>query len=221
MFLINQPLALKYTDRRSMTNHLNNFYEIMNQLFAVGIKFDEEIQGLLLLGSLRDSCEILRTLLPKFVPDGVIFTDLANNSVLNEEIRRKSQGISSHLDILVYKYRGRSNNRAPKDRDQSRSNSKGRYKDVECHYCHKKGHIKKYCWKLKNRSGKDSNDKGKDSGDDEDMINVTSVDFLLVHEFEYANLVDRSTGWVTDSGASFHITSKICLLLILVVISAM
>jgi len=33
------------------------------------------------------------------------------------------------------------------------------YKYVECHYCHKKGHIKKYGWKLKNKNEKDNNDK--------------------------------------------------------------
>jgi len=65
---------------------------------------------------------------------------------------------------------------------------------------------------VENRSEKNSNDKGKDSSDDEDKINVTSIDFLLVHEFEFANLVDSSTSWMIDSGASFHITSRINLL---------
>jgi len=74
-------------------------------------------------------------------------------------MRRKSQGTPSHSNILVSKYKERSNSRALKDRDQSKSNSKGRYKDVKCHYCHKNGHIKKYYWKLKNKSEKDSNDK--------------------------------------------------------------
>ena len=50
MFLIKQLLALKYIYGTSMTDHLNNFQGIMNQLSAMGIKF-EEIQGLLLLGS--------------------------------------------------------------------------------------------------------------------------------------------------------------------------
>jgi len=50
--------------------------------------------------------------------------------------------------------------------------------------------------------------RGKDSSDDEDRINATSVDFLLVHEFESANLVDSSTSWVINSGASFHVTSR-------------
>jgi len=33
-------------------------------------------------------------------------------------------------------------------------------------------------------------------------------EFLLVHEFEFDNLVDSLTGWVIDSGISFHITSR-------------
>jgi len=103
----------------------------------------------LFLGSLPDSWEILRTLLSNYALDCVISIGLAKSSVLNEEMRRKSLGTSTHSDILVSEYRGRSNSRAPKERDQSRSNSKGKYKDVECNYCHKKGHIKKYFWKFK------------------------------------------------------------------------
>ena len=56
----------------------------------MGIKFDEEIQGLLLLGSLPDSLEILKTSLSNYGPDGVISMDFAKNNVLNEEMRRKS-----------------------------------------------------------------------------------------------------------------------------------
>jgi len=62
---------------------------------------------------------------------------------------------------------GRNNSHAPKDRDQSTRTSKGKYKDVDYHYCHKNGQIKKYLWKLKNKSEKDSNDNGKDNSDDE------------------------------------------------------
>jgi len=94
MFLIKQLLALKYIDRTLMTDHLNNFQGIMNQLSAMGLKFDEEIQGLLLLGSLPDSWEILRTSLSNSAPDGVISMDLTKSSVLNKEMRRKSLGTS-------------------------------------------------------------------------------------------------------------------------------
>jgi len=55
MFLIKQLLALKYTDGTSMTDHLNNFQKIMNQLSAMSIKFDEEIQVLLFFDCLQNS----------------------------------------------------------------------------------------------------------------------------------------------------------------------
>ena len=100
MFLIKQMLGLKYHDGSAMTDHLNIFQGIMNQLSAMGINFDEEIQGLFLLGSLPDSWEIIRTSLSNSAPDGVISMDLAKSSLLNEEMRRKSQG-SSSSDVLV------------------------------------------------------------------------------------------------------------------------
>lgn len=44
-------LELKYDYDFSMTDHLNNFHGNMNQLFVMDVKFDDEIQGLILLGS--------------------------------------------------------------------------------------------------------------------------------------------------------------------------
>ena len=66
MFLIEQMLSLKYHDGSPMTDHLNNLQGIMNQLSAMGIKFDEEIQGCFylvpyqILGKhLKRHCQIL------------------------------------------------------------------------------------------------------------------------------------------------------------------
>ena len=72
----------------------------MNQFSARGIKFDEEIQGLILLGSLQDSWEIFKTLSSNSTLDGVIFMNSAKSSVLNEEMRRKTQG-SSSSNVLI------------------------------------------------------------------------------------------------------------------------
>ena len=89
MFLIKQMLSLKYHGGSPMTYHLNNFQGIMNQLSVMGIKFDEEIQDLLLLSSLPDSWKTFRTSLSNFAPNVMIFMDSAKSSVLNEEMRRK------------------------------------------------------------------------------------------------------------------------------------
>ncbi|GJU87980.1 putative RNA-directed DNA polymerase [Tanacetum coccineum] len=64
----------------------------------VGIKFEDEIQGLWLLGTLLDTWETFRTPLSNSAPDGVITMELAKGSILNEETRRKSQGSSSQSD---------------------------------------------------------------------------------------------------------------------------
>ena len=59
-FLIKQMLILKYHDGCRMTDHLNNFKGIMNQLSVMYIKYDEEIQSLLLHGFLPESWETFR-----------------------------------------------------------------------------------------------------------------------------------------------------------------
>ena len=141
-------LSLKYHDGSPMTNHLNNFQGIMNQLSSMGIKFDEEIQGLLLIGSLPDSWKIFRTSLSNSASDGVISMDSAKSSVLNEQIRRKTQG-SSSLDVQITGPRERNKTRGSHNREQNRSKSRGRHKDIECYYCGIKGHTKMFCRMLK------------------------------------------------------------------------
>ncbi|GKE81330.1 hypothetical protein Tco_1551330, partial [Tanacetum coccineum] len=65
---------------------------IINQLVGMGIKFEDDIQGLWLLGTLPDTWETFRTSLSNSAPDGVITMELAKGSILNKETRRKSQG---------------------------------------------------------------------------------------------------------------------------------
>ena len=48
-------MGLKFQDGKSMSDHLNTFQGIINQLAGMGIKFDDEVQGLWLLGTLPDS----------------------------------------------------------------------------------------------------------------------------------------------------------------------
>jgi cell division cycle protein 20 (cofactor of APC complex) len=76
MYLIKKMLSLKLQEGTSCADHLNTFQGIMNQLSAMGIKFDDEIQGLFLLGSLLDSWETFRMSLSNFVVDGVLSMDL-------------------------------------------------------------------------------------------------------------------------------------------------
>nr|GEZ93347.1 retrovirus-related Pol polyprotein from transposon TNT 1-94 [Tanacetum cinerariifolium] len=81
LFLIKQMMRLKYDDGSPITDHLNAFQGIINQL-----------------------------------ADDVITMELAKGSILNEEMRRKSQGSSSQSDVLVTERRRRSQSRGPSNR---------------------------------------------------------------------------------------------------------
>ena len=118
----------------------------------MGVKFDDEIQGLWLLNTLPDSWETLRVSLTNSAPSGVVTMEYTKSGVLNEEMRRRSQASSSsasHSDVLVTEDRGRNKSRGQNDRGKSRSKSKSKYKNITCDYCHKNGHIMKYCYKHK------------------------------------------------------------------------
>ncbi|KAK0592567.1 hypothetical protein LWI29_021383 [Acer saccharum] len=108
LFLIKQMKDLKYKDGAPLTDHMNTYQGILNQLAGMGIKFDDEIQALWLLGTLPDSWEIFRFSLLNSAPNGVITMDLAKGNLLNEEMRIKKQGSTSHSEVLITERRGRS-----------------------------------------------------------------------------------------------------------------
>ncbi|GJY65065.1 putative RNA-directed DNA polymerase [Tanacetum coccineum] len=207
LFLIKQMMRLKYTDGSPITDHLNAFQGIINQLAGMGIKFEDEIQGLWLLGTLPDTWETFRTSLSNSAPDGVITMELAKGSILNEETRRKSQGSSSQSDVLVTERRGRSQSRGPSNRGNHRSSSsKGKFADVECYHCHKKGHTMKFCRQLKKENKKKNynNQKNKhkkdDDGDDNTEVNTTTDEFFVCYDYDMVNLANDDSSWILDSG---------------------
>lgn len=204
LFLIKQMMGLKYQEGTSMADHLNTFQGVFNQLSEMGIKFEDEIQGLWLLGTLPNSWETFRTSLSNSAPNGIVTMDLAKSSVLNEEMRRKSQGSSSsQSEVLVTEFRGRSKSRGLSKRGKSRSGSKSaRFANIECYYCHEKGHTKKFCPKLQKKKGQPAEEKK-----DNDEINKVGDDYFIVCDGDAIYLASEETTWVIDSGAFTHATA--------------
>ena len=75
--------------------------------------------------------------------------EYAKSGVLNEEVRRKSQDISSHLDILYTQDRGRHKTRDLRSKGKSKSKSKFKNPNSICYHYRKKGHFKRFCKQLK------------------------------------------------------------------------
>ena len=209
LYLLNMLMNLRYKEGSQVLDHLNEFQGVLDQLSSMRIKFEDEVQGLWLLNTLPDSWETFRISLTNSAPNGKVSMQLVKGGILNEEMRRKTQNFSSHSEMLVTKTRGRNQNRSQKDRGKSRSKSKSRYKNVECYYYHKMGHVKKYCflWKKENKGKQEKKDDGGN-----DPVSSVSDDLLTVDivDYEYkVNLVsDDEFSWVIDSGASIHVTPK-------------
>ena len=96
--------------------------------------------------------------------------------------------------MFVTKNRGRSQKKKMKgDRDKSRSKSRSQYKNVECHYCHKIGHIQRNCFLWKKES-KDKKGKQKEKDHDDDCVTIaTNDDLVILHDPDSLNLVSNES----------------------------
>ncbi|CAL1360546.1 unnamed protein product [Linum trigynum] len=198
---------MKYKEGKSLADHLNEIQGIVDQLSGMGIKMEDEVVALLVLASLPESWETLKISLTNSAKDGVINMEIVKSGVLNEEMRKRSQGASSsssQSDLLIVdsRSRGRSEARGSKQRGKSRGKS-NKFANIQCHHCKEKGHIRRFCPKFRNERKKGK----RDENSDDDGAN--SVDeFNIVYEEDVVNLTTQETSWVVDSGATIHVTSK-------------
>ncbi|KAM1154260.1 hypothetical protein ACFX19_037276 [Malus domestica] len=205
-FLIKELINVKYKDGLSVAEHLNNFQNIINQLATMKMTIEDELQALLLLGSLPDSWETFVVSISNSASNGVLTLDNVKNSMLNEETRRKTSGTDSS-QVFVTENRGRSKSRGPRGHGRSPSRSKSRFRGA-CHHCGKEGHMKKNCrvWKREQREG--NNQKKDDTGNTTAVICGDVPEILSVGECLHMGNSDRDIEWIFDNGASFHATSK-------------
>ena len=207
--LIRRLVNLKYKNGHSVAEHTSDFQGLVNQLNAMKMKIEDELQALLLLSSLPDSWDTLVISLSNSAPNGNLTMDMVKDSLFNEEARRKEQGISSESEALVTENRGRGKNREPKGRGKSKGGSQSRGKSSErrkCYHCGKEGHMKRNCyaWKREQKEGKnqmkDENKNTKAALSDEDVA------VLFFGDEECLPVTDNEVEWIIDTTASYHVT---------------
>lgn len=174
----------------------------------MGMVIDDELQALLLLGSLLDNWETFVITVSNSAPDGKLTMDNVKSNLLNEETKRKTSSFDSS-QAFVEENRGRSKSRGPKGHGRSVSRSRTRF-NGKCHHCGIFGHMKKNCHKLKNdsREVREGSSQPKD-----DTRNTTAAVCNDVYEFlclkgECPHVHDDTPDvpYVIDFGASFHAT---------------
>ena len=189
--LIRLLFATRLKEGDCLTDHVNEFNSILSRLSSVDIKFDDELQALLLISSLHDSWSGLSG-------SGKMNFEGVRDLILGEDIRRRNSGESSG-SLLSIKSRGRRYKRGQNQgrsilKSQKRGQSKDR-KEIVCWNCHKKGHFINQCTASAALKGKKKEDNSANTI--EEVVN----DDALICCIEC--LVES---WVMDSGASFHAT---------------
>lgn len=124
---LKQITRMRYKNGEDIIEHLSNFQGLINQVTTLNLKWDDEVQVLLLFSSLPDSLETMVVSVSNSAPNGVLTMIIAKEAVMNEEFRRKEQGIIYDFQALVTEKkerRGRSKSKGPHNRiDKSRGRS--------------------------------------------------------------------------------------------------
>jgi len=184
VFLIRELVNTRMREGSSVTEHINKLNSILARLVSVDIKFEDEVQALLLLSSLPDSWSGTVTAISSSSGTSEFTFEGIRDLILSEDVRRKSSSGSS--SELLNVGRGRKNNRNSGSRNRKRSQSRAR-NDVTCWNCKEVGHFRNQC-----PNDKKEVNAAVDHSDDDDVL-VCCVE----------SSVDS---WVMDSGASFHAT---------------
>ncbi|KAK1426155.1 hypothetical protein QVD17_14824 [Tagetes erecta] len=162
VYLIRELVNTRMKEGDSVTVHINNLNSILSRLISVNIKFDDEVQALLLLSSLPESWSGTVTAVSNSSDTSKFTFEKIRDLILGEDVRRRGSGESSS-SLLSTEGRGRKNKRGSRQ-GRRRSQSKAR-KDVICWNCKEAGHFRNQCPNPK----KDSNTI-EDYADDDALI---------------------------------------------------
>lgn len=89
------------SENSTTAEYLNNFNTSINQLSIVKIKFDDEVQALIVLASLQNSWDVMRLSVSNSGGKEKLKYANIRDLILNEEIRRKDFGEPFHFYLSL------------------------------------------------------------------------------------------------------------------------
>ena len=119
-FVTRKLMNLKLKGGRYVAKHLSEFQDLANQMVAMKLIINDELQALLFLSSLPDNYETLVVSLNNSTPNDVLQLATVKDSLFNEESRRKDMG-KHNAQALVTKNMSKSKSRHFKEHGKSKS----------------------------------------------------------------------------------------------------
>jgi hypothetical protein len=166
----------------SMREHLNVMLNYFDQLTEMGASLPTDVSVNTILASLNDDYSSVVTAIEAW--DETRLTMKNVKSILIEEYEKK--GTQGSAEIMKVD-----------------SVQVDKYKNMECGYCHKLGHIKKNCFKLKFNQERSVQYK-----DIQDKIKEKATE-AAIKMIQNEESQDAEMKWYVDSGASLHICSNL------------
>ena len=186
LYLKRQLYSFRMKEGVTINEHLCEFNKITIDLLNAGVIVNEEDKTLLFLCSLPPTYEhLVITLLHG--KDTVKFDDVTS-TLLSDEYRKKD--VERPAEGLFV--RGKTKERKFGSKFRSKSRPRG---DLECFWCHEKGHMKRDCLKYKASEKKEGNEAAVVT----EVASDDSGDVLAVTTYEYT-----ANSWILDSGCSYH-----------------
>lgn len=99
--LMKKLFNLNMSENSTTAEYLNNFNTSINQLSIVKIKFDDEVQALIVLASLQNSWDVMRLSVSNSGGKEKLKYANIRDLILNEEIRRKDFGEPFHFYLSL------------------------------------------------------------------------------------------------------------------------
>jgi len=183
---LSELVNTKLTDCKDMTDFINKMVTISQKFKNENFSIDELVGSFMLIG-LTPSYRPLTMVLDH--SNSKITTDSVTSSLLHEEARRSLEDGQESPSALAVRKQGKKQTWKKKTPEAETKNPHP-HANLECGYCHQKGHIKKNCFKLQNLKHKT-----------QPSVNQREPQALLTAlGVSTANV----NTWVVDSGADKH-----------------
>ena len=124
---------MKLKEGTLITNHMNAFQSIVNQLATMKMVMDDEMQASLLLCSLPNNWATFVVTISNSIPNGALSMEFVKGNLFNEETK-----IKPYAQIHMIESRGRKKNKGQKDYDKFEGRSKSKDK-IKCFHYGKEG----------------------------------------------------------------------------------
>ncbi|KAK4325723.1 hypothetical protein Pmani_003666 [Petrolisthes manimaculis] len=182
--------ALRLKEGGSVQEHIKIITEIFNELSVIGDQMNEEDRVVHLLASLPESYDMLVTALE--ANSEIPKMEFVTEKILHEERKslvKDNDGINVKQEKAFYGKESR--------------------KTIKCHHCGKEGHIKRYCWTLKNQQTQQgAGSSGEKSNSAEGDYGNESVGLLAAHAMSACDKNVLANTWIVDSGATCHMCNN-------------